>query len=385
MVGSQVGLALGAVDQHGIDGLAGLQLDIGGEGSAAHAHDALLLDDLNDLIGGQLFQGLVGLHGLVQGVLAVVLDDNAQDTGALVGVGMRLHGHNGAADGAMDRSADESGLLADELANLYGVTGLDHRIGGSADVHSQGNDHRVGLGELLKGQMLGVFLILGGMDAAVEALVALCPGLGHIGLDGVYIDLGVIPKLDALGQEFLRPSLLLQALIDLLPGAVLLGVDFALAVFGTAALAVNQALGAVYNGADAAGDVQIALGAGAAGLLGQGHAMVTYIIERIGRGEDRQRFHLCHGLHAQAAGNHHHILRPLGNEAGQLLLRLHLVAEEIQLGRAGDVLALDLSEGGKFTALRLFGCVELFEALVAGHYEEVVLPREQAFQLFFAL
>ena len=59
----------------------------------------------------------------------------------------------------------------DELANLYGVTGLDNRVGGSADVHSQGNDHRVGLGELLEGQMLRVFLILRGMDAAVEALV----------------------------------------------------------------------------------------------------------------------------------------------------------------------------------------------------------------------
>ena len=91
MVGGQVRLALGAVDQNRVDGLAGLQLDIGGERRAAHAHDALLLDDLNDLVGRQLLKRLVGDDGLVERILAVVLDDDAQDAGALVGMGMGFH------------------------------------------------------------------------------------------------------------------------------------------------------------------------------------------------------------------------------------------------------------------------------------------------------
>ena len=105
-------------------------------------------------------------------------------------------------------------------------------------MHGQGQDDGIGLGEFLQSQMLGKFLVLGGMDAAVEALVPLGPGLGHIGLDGFHIIDGVIPKLDGLIQEFLGSALLFQALVNLLPGAVLLGVDFAFAVLGAAALDV---------------------------------------------------------------------------------------------------------------------------------------------------
>ena len=385
VVGGQVRLTLGAVDQHGIDGLAGLQLDIGGEGSAAHAHDALLLDDVNDLVGSQLFQRLVGHDGLMKGVLAIVLDDHAHDAGSLIGMGMGFHSDNGTADAGMDRRANEANLLADELADLHAVAGLDHGIRGSADVHCQRNDHSVGLGELLQGQMLGVFLVFGGMDAAVEALVALGTGFGDVGLDLIDIGHGVVPQLDGLIQELLGAALLLQTLIDLLPGAVLHGIDFALAVLGAAALAVDQALGAVHDGADAAGDVQIALGAGAAGLLGQGHAMMSDVVQGVGSRKDRDGLQIRHGLHAQTTGDNNHILGAFRDDAGQLLLRLHLIAEEIHLGGSGDVLALFLSDRGERAALRLFGCVELFEALVASYDKEVILPREQAFQFFFAL
>ena len=41
--------------------------------------------------------------------------------------------------------------------------------------------------------------------------------------------------------------------------------------------------------------------------------------------------------------------------------------------------------GRKAVALRLFGRVELLEALVAGDNKEVILPGKQAFQLFPAL
>ena len=283
----------------------------------------------------------------------------------------------------MDVGADEARLFADQLANLHGVAGLDNRVGRCANVHGQRDDDGIGLRELLQCQVLGVLLVLHGVHAAIEALIALGPGFGHILLDGVHIDLGVVPQLHGLVQEFLGSALLFQALVDLLPGAVLLGVNFALAVLGAAALAVDQALGAVHNGANAAGDVQIALGAGTAGLLGQGHAMMAHIVQGIGCGENRHICQVCHGLHAQAAGDDHHIFRAFGD--CQLFLRLHLVAEEVQLGSSSDVFPLALSDGGKFAALRLFSRAELLEAFVAGHHKKVILPGENAFQLFGAL
>ena len=385
MVGGQVRLALGAVDQHGVNGLAGLQLYVGGERRAAHAHDALLLDDLNDLVGGQLFQRLVGDDGLVERILAVVLDDDTQDAGAFVGMGMGFHRDDRAADAGMHGGADEARLLADELTHLHGVAGLNHRVRRCANVHGQGDDNGVGFGELLKRQMLRELLILRGMDAAVEALVPLGTRLGDVSLDLVHIGHGVIPQLDGLIQEFLGATLLFQTLVNLFPCAVLLGVNLALAVLRAAALAVDQALGAVHDGADAAGDVQIALGAGAAGLLRQGHAMMAGVIEGIGCRKHGNGFHIRHGLHAQAAGNDHHVLGAFGYNAGKFLLGLNLIAQKVHPRRAGNVLPLLLGNGRETGALRLFGRVELLEALVAGDNKEVILPRKQAFQLFLAL
>ena len=298
---------------------------------------------------------------------------------------MGLHSNNGTADTGMYGSADESHLLADELAHLHGVPGLNNRVRRCADVHGQGDDHGVGLGEFLQSQMLGVLLVLRGMDTAVEALVPLGTGLGHIGLDFLHIGHGVVPQLDGLIQEFPGSSLLLQTLVNLFPGAVLLGINFALAVLGAAALTVDQALGAVHNGADAAGDVQIALGAGTAGFLGQRHAVMTDVVQGIGRRKDGNGLQIRHGLHAQAAGNDHHILGTLRHDPRQLLFGLDLVAQKVHLCGSGDVLSLLLSNGSKVTALRFFGGVELLEALVAGDNKEVILSRKQDLQLFLAL
>ena len=298
---------------------------------------------------------------------------------------MGLHSQHRAAYAAMYRGADETGLLTQQLAHLHLIAGLNHGIGRGADVHCQGNDDGIGLRELLQSQMLGVFLVFGGMNTAVEALVPLCTGFGHIGLDGVHIDRGVITQLNGLIQELPGSALLFQALVDLLPGAVLLGIDFTLAVLGAAALSVYQALGAVHNGADAAGDIEIALGAGAAGLLRQGHAVVSDVIQGIGCRKDWQGLQIRHGLHTETAGDDDHILRALGHDSRQLLFRLYLIAEEIHLGSSGDVFSLGFGAGSERPCLRLFRGVELFEALVAGHHKEVILPCEQAFQLFLAL
>ena len=385
VVGGQIRLALRAVDENGVDGLAGLQLDIGGEGCAAHADDALFLDDLNDLVCGELLERLVGNDGRIERVFAIIFDDDAHDAGALVRMRMRLDGDNRAADARVNGSADEARLLADELADVHMIAGVDDGVGRCADVHRQGNDDGVGLRELLERQMLGVVLVLGGMNAAVEAFIAFCARFCDVSLDLLHAGDGIVAQLDGLVEEFFCPPLFFQALIDLLPRTVLFGIDLALAVLCTAALAVDKALRAVHDGTDAAGRVEVALGARTAGLLRQRHAMVADVVQGIGRGKRGDGFQVGDCLHAEAAGNDHNVLGPFGNDAGQLLFGLDLVAQEVYLDRSGEVLALRLRDLGKAAAIRLVGGVERFEALVARNDKEVILPGQHGCKLFLAL
>ena len=101
---------------------------------------------------------------------------------------------------------------------------------------------------------------------------------------------------------------------------------------------------------------------------------MTDVVQGVGCRVDRNWLQICHGLHAQAAGNDHHILGSFRHNTRQLLFGLDLVAQEVYLDISGDVLALLLSNGRKVTALWLFGCVELLEALVTGDNKEVILP-----------
>ena len=112
---------------------------------------------------------------------------------------------------------------------------------------------------------------------------------------------------------------------------------------------------------------------------------MTHIVQGIGGGKRGHLRKVGHRLHAQTAGDDHHVIRPRGDDSGQLLFGLHLVAQEVHLHRARDVLALFGGDGGKAAALRLLGGVELLEALVAGDDKEVILLCQQVFQLFFAL
>ena len=113
--------------------------------------------------------------------------------------------------------------------------------------------------------------------------------------------------------------------------------------------------------------------------------MMAGVIKGIGCRKHGNGFHIRHGLHAQAAGNDHHVLGAFGYNAGKFLLGLNLIAQKVHPRRAGNVLPLLLGNGREAGALRLFGRVELLEALVAGDNKEVILPRKQAFQLFPAL
>ena len=272
----------------------------------------------------------------------------------------------------MDIGADEGGGLTDDLAHLHIVAHLHHGLGRGAGMLGQGDHHDVGLGEAQQGLVLAELLLLGGMDAAVVTGEAALPDGLHIVVDDLEIDLAVITKLDGLALELPETALLAETLVDLLPGAVLVGVHFALAVLGAAALTVHQALGAVHDGTDAAGHVQIALSAGVAALLGQGHAVMAAVIEGIGRRIDGQIHHACDGLDAQAAGDHEDAFRSLGDQVLQLLFRLGLVAEEVHLDGARDGLALGFGQFHEFAAVRFVHRLKLFEALVTSHDEDLV-------------
>ena len=143
VVGGEHGFTLTCVDQNSVDGLAGIQLDIGGEACAAHAHDTGILDDVDDLGGGQLLQRLIGLDRLVEGIQAVVFDDNAQALAA-GSVGTLLDGDDLTADGGVNGSGDEASLLADLLAHLDLVANSHADIGGSAQMHGHGDDGGLG-------------------------------------------------------------------------------------------------------------------------------------------------------------------------------------------------------------------------------------------------
>ena len=109
--------------------------------------------------------------------------------------------------------------------------------------------------------------------------------------------------------------------------------------------------------------------------------MMAGVIEGIGCRKHGNGLQIRHGLHAQTTGNDDHVLSAFGYDTCQLLLGLNLIAQEVHFYRTGDVLALLLGNGRKAVALRLFGRVELLEALVAGDNKEVILPGKQAFQL----
>ena len=278
----------------------------------------------------------------------------------------------------MDRGADEARGLADELADLHIVADLDHGVGRGADVLGHGDDDLVRLREARQRDVLGELLALRRVDAAVIAVKApFADGLDVV-VDDLEVDLVVVAQLNGLGLELLQAALGGQAGVDLLPGAVLVGADLALAVLRAAALAVDEALGAVHDGADAAGEVQIALGAGVAGLLRQRHAVVARVVQGIGRGDHGEIDAVRHGLDAEAAGDHDDVLRALGDavELCQLALGLGLVAEEIELDAGRDGLPALRGDAQEFLTIRLIDRFKLLETLVAGDDKEVVLALE---------
>ena len=85
---------------------------------------------------------------------------------------------------------------------------------------------------------------------------------------------GVIAKLDRAFQR-IQTTHLSQTALDPFPAALHIGIDLTHTVFGTAALTVYKAFGTGSDGADATGQIQIALTALLAVVLQRGNTLKT--------------------------------------------------------------------------------------------------------------
>ena len=115
--------------------------------------------------------------------------------------------------------------------------------------------------------------------------------------------------------------------------------------------------------------------------MGQRHAVMTGVVERVGGSKYRQIHHIRDGLNAQSAGNDHDILRTFGYHVLQLPGRLGLIAQKINPGAAGDRLSMF---GGELLERIAIGFIKRFkflEALVASEHEQVIPALEYGRQL----
>ena len=138
VIAGEVGFALGAIDDKGIDGCAlqAGQLDAGGESRAAQSHQTA---------GAHRHQNILQLRadggrseGLIDGLLAIGGDDNGFRFGA-AGIEDLLDGLDLTRYAGMDRCRNRRFTIADELADLNGIANLYDRLAGGADVLRHGN------------------------------------------------------------------------------------------------------------------------------------------------------------------------------------------------------------------------------------------------------
>ena len=181
VVAGEVGLALGGVDDHPVDGLVGRrrQLHRGREGRAALAHDARLAHALDDLLAGHRVGGQGRQHegARVDGLGLVALlgrrglaGHDEHEVGGDAAHHRSLHQLlDGAADGRMDGCGDEAGTLGQQLTLAHVGALLHQGIGGLAEMLSQRHVQFGRDGHDLEGQVLGEFLVLVGVHTAPEA------------------------------------------------------------------------------------------------------------------------------------------------------------------------------------------------------------------------
>ena len=166
VVGGEVGLALGGVDDEvlGLLAFGDAVFDMRGEGGAAEADDAHLLELGHD--GGGL-EGALALDvgRAVDGLHPLVALDGDMDGGLEEAEGVLdgLDLEDGAADGRVDVGAHEGLGFAYELAHFHLVALLHDGSGGGAEVLVH-QDHHLGThGDGLYGSIVG-YLVFFGVD-----------------------------------------------------------------------------------------------------------------------------------------------------------------------------------------------------------------------------
>ena len=142
VVAGDEGLALGAVDEHGLDGALadGIQLGPQGEGRAAQTHNAALPH------GGQEAVQIMDLRGLDAGIhlhLAVTLDEDGLGLSARLAL-IRLDGGHGAGNAGIDRGRVSSFLTGNQLAHTDIIAHGHNRLRRLAGVHVHGQQHLAG-------------------------------------------------------------------------------------------------------------------------------------------------------------------------------------------------------------------------------------------------
>ena len=185
VVATDVGLALGAVDDEGPDADArrGGQLDAAGKGGAPQADDARPADALAQHL--RVGSGGERRRQLGPGVLAVGLDQDAGGAHA-GGMGDRtlLDGDHGPGTGGMDRRAQPALRLADQLPLEDPVADRDHRLGRSANVLTQGDDELTWQGGARQGGLIRQRLLVRQMQATGEGPERALAGAEPVGVQG---------------------------------------------------------------------------------------------------------------------------------------------------------------------------------------------------------
>ena len=165
-------------------------------------------------------------------------------------------------------------------------------------------------------------------------------------LQGVVARLGRALKLGELSQR-------LEALVDQVPAAVLVLADLALPVVRAAAGAVDEALRAHGDRADAAGVRQEAVAALAAAFLAGPQPLQAADVDGVEAGDDAAQEHVPDGLDAHAAGIDDDGVGGLGllDVPAEAHAHLRLVAHHVNHDLAGDVLLRLGQRGGGFLEL----------------------------------
>ncbi len=170
VIGGDIGLAFGAVDDQRANRLRGWrgQLHRGGEAGTAEAVDTSLTDDVQQIGRRQL--AVIGVRLQFDPLVpAIAVDDDGRRGHARdVRVGLRADEADGARCGRMHRRADEAAGLGDQLALEHLFAERHARFGGRAQVLGKRHDQPRRQRHPLDRRAVGQLLALRRMDAAMD-------------------------------------------------------------------------------------------------------------------------------------------------------------------------------------------------------------------------